>query len=130
MSEEKLAVRKDKDRPKVEEIFNAFRNRQHLFIKAELPKSEQNYPWALKSWNTYEIKIISIELLPDSKNRIPDKGDYCYNYKLTGQLIGVNEKGVHPAHFAWDADGLREAIYLLFFTSNWMQLVYRTWVHL
>ncbi|MGE5426113.1 MAG: hypothetical protein ACM3PZ_03495 [Bacillota bacterium] len=126
MSEKKLAVKKDKDRPKIDDIFNAFRNRKHLFIKAKLSKSDEELHCSFKGWNIYEIKIFSIELLYNDDNHVPDKGDYIFDYKLTGQLIAVNGENSFPENFAWKSGGLKRAIYLEFSTSNRMELIYDT----
>ena len=105
----------------IDYVFSSFRKRDHIFVKAKSFDKKN----ALIGWNTYEIKIISIELLLENKNNFPEKGDYVYKYKVRGQLIGVNEKDVLPPKFCWDADGLKHEINFIFSTQNHFVLEYQ-----
>jgi len=128
--EMKLRVKRD-GKPKFDQIFEAFKKREHLFVTASLPREEENGRWRPKGWNIYEIRIVSIELLPDYHKLIPDKGSYYFKYRLIGQLVGMNgEKNKFPDSFSWPSEGVENKVKLLFSSCNSMELIYGEYITL
>lgn len=78
-----LKVPKDKDRPKVDDIFGSLRYEKTITVKAVCQESRW---WRPQGFNLYEVQVISINLL----NAEAKKHGDCYIAK--GVLVSMNGK--------------------------------------
>jgi len=117
-----LKIPKDKERPRIDQIFNSLQKAKTLKIKAGVVEPRQ---WRPDGKNFYEIKITSINLI--------DSRPYYRDYKATATLIGMNGvEGEFPECFCWPlGDEERKHEVLLFFTTyNEMSFQYEEYITL
>lgn len=111
--------------PGIDKIFESFRKKKTIKIKAKLPTKEERR-WRPQGVNLYELEIISIE-------RVLSVGVITAHdeYIAKAALIGMNGvAGKFPSDFSYPSKGHKNAIELRFNSKRRLEIEYHEYLSL